>query len=120
MPDQPIVSIEARGEAILAVVQWSGMDWETAPEMKKLVAAAATKAGSLPVILVLTKVEYAASIWFGVLLKLLEESKQRGQRLILADIQPRVREALSLTRLDELFEIYATVEDALAQVGQAS
>jgi anti-anti-sigma regulatory factor len=43
----------------------------------------------------------------------------RGEA-ILADIQPKVREAFSLTRLDELFEIYATAEDALAQVGPAS
>ncbi len=120
MSDQQVVTIEARDQVILAMVQWSGMDWETAPQMKKQVEAAAAQAGDRPVILVLSKVEYAASIWFGVLLKLLEEFKQHGQRLLLADIQPRVRESFSLTRLDELFEIYATTDEALANAGPSS
>ena len=39
------------------------------------------------------------------------------QRLMLAGLQPPVREALSITRLDRLFEIHDDVDSALTRLG---
>lgn len=120
MSEEGIVSIEMRDKAMLAVVRRSKMDSDASSGMRKEITAAAANVGELPVILVMTNVEFVGSTWFNAIVELLEESKQRGSSLILAEIRPQIREALALTRLNELFEIYNTVDDALAHVDTGS
>jgi anti-sigma B factor antagonist len=117
MSEKQIVSIETRDEAVLAVVQSDRLDWDNSPGMKQEVSAAAMKAGDVPIILVMTRVEFVESMWLSVLVELMQESKQRCQPFSLAEIQPQVRDLLALTRLDKLFEIHATVDEAIARAG---
>ena len=66
------------------------------------------------VVLDLSDVAILPSITLGLLMQTLNKCKQRGRRLKLAAVQPQIRKVLTLTRLDEVFELADSVESAVA------
>jgi anti-anti-sigma factor len=92
----------------------------TAEELRKgeadgLCAAidqARAAAPALPFILDMARVNYAASLALGVLVGLTKEFHNRGQRLILAAVQPNMRQAFAITRLNQILEIMPDVASA--------
>lgn len=116
MSDQPVITLEPHDEIILTVVQCERLDEELTAELQTEVSIAAQVNTRLPVVLDMSQVEFFPSLSLGILVKLLGEFKKRGQRFILVGIQSPIRGALALTRLDKLFEIYDTVDEALARI----
>ena len=114
MSEQQSVSIESRDRALLAVVNLTSLDEDHTRRMQEEVARAAAAARHLPVVLDLSRVEFVPSLSLGALVTLLQECRQHNQRFVLAGMQPPVRESLAITRLDKLFEICESVDDALA------
>jgi anti-sigma B factor antagonist len=99
---------------VVAVVEQAEMDEASTGKMQAEVLAGAEQAKELPVALDLSKVSFFPSLSLGAIVVLLNTLKKRGQKLILVGLQPPVREALALTRLDKLFEIRDDVEEAIA------
>ncbi len=62
----------------------------------------------------LGKVERMNSSGLGIMINALSTFKQNGGQLKLAHLRDRVRSLLSTTRLDHIFEIYDTIDAALA------
>lgn len=120
MSERENLSIEMRERAVLATIARIDMDWNAIPHLKEGIITAAAKAGDLPVILVLTRVGFIASTGLSMLVELMQEFRHQTRRFILADVQPEVRNVLALTRLDKVFEICATVDEALARVDPES
>ncbi|UCD27816.1 MAG: anti-sigma factor antagonist [Planctomycetota bacterium] len=120
MSDEKIVIIEPQEDVILAVVDCVRMEEEHTQMMQEEVSAAAEQSRQLPVVLDLSKVEFVPSLSLGALVNLLREFKQHNQRFILAGLHPDVRGTLAVTRLDKLFEITNSVDEALAQVRKSS
>lgn len=116
MSDEKVVSIEQTDEILLAVVHCEQMKESETQVMQTEVLASAEQARHLPVVLDLSDVAFIPSVTLGALVVLLQELKKSGQRFLLAGLQPDVRGTLALTRLDKLFEICDTRDDALAQV----
>lgn len=114
MSDQQVTSINRRDDLVVAVVEQAEMDEAATGKMQAEVLAGAEQAQELPVVLDLSKVSFFPSLSLGAIVVLLNTLKKRGQKLILVGLQPPVREALALTRLDKLFEIRDDVEEALA------
>jgi len=115
MSDQEVVSINRRDDVLVAVVQPKELDEEATGKMQAEVLAGAEQARDLPVVVDLSNVSFFPSVSLGAVVVLLNTLKKAGQKLILVGLQPPVREALAITRLDKLFEIRDDVEDVLAQ-----
>ena len=64
------------------------------------------------VVLDLSDVAIVPSIALGLLVQTLNKCKERHQRLKLAGVQPQIRKVLTLTRLDQMFELADTAESA--------
>ena len=63
-------------------------------------------------ILDLTEVPYMDSSGLGALLNGYVGSQKHGGQFALAGVAPRVRELLQITKIEPLFRIYRTVEEA--------
>jgi anti-sigma B factor antagonist len=119
MSQQQVLSVTPHEEMVLAVVLCNELDENLSRRMQEGVLKAAAEARPLPVVLDLSNVRFLASLSIGVLVSLLTEIKQSGQRFILVGIQPLVREMLAITRMDTLFEIHDNVDEALKHIGRA-
>ena len=116
MSDQQVTLIDQRDELVVATVQQAEMDEPATGKMKAEVLAGAEQAPGLPVVLDLSKVSFFPSLALGAVVVLLTTLKKKGQKFILVGLQPPVREALAMTRLDKLFEIRDDLESVLANL----
>ncbi len=113
MPDQAATVIERRANFIVVHVQPERLDEPSLKAIRADAAAAGASSPGTPVVLDMAKVAFMASMSLGGLVQLTQAFKARQQRLILASLQPGVRETIAITRLDRLFEI---VDDLSALV----
>ena len=58
-------------------------------------------------------VEHLSSAALGMLIQLNNQLRDRQGRLVLANIHPQIYEVFKITRLNKLFTIYSSTEDAL-------
>src|SRR5207253_7132815 len=68
-------------------------------------SAAAASSPKLPLVLDLANVQAMPSLTLGVLIELSQSFKSRGQRLVLAKVQPSIRRLLTITRLGRVCEL---------------
>lgn len=66
------------------------------------------------VVLDLAGVDYMASVGLRALVLAARQVKARGGRLVVAALQPLVREVFEISRLGQVLETFASVRDALA------
>jgi anti-anti-sigma factor len=78
----------------------------------ELVASAAAAAGRL-VVVDLSEADAAYSRFLGALLTLRRQLKECGGEVLLAAARPLVRQALERCGLDQLFESFPTVDEAV-------
>lgn len=116
MPDQALLTVQPHAEALWAVVQRPRLDDLAAADLNAQVLACAEQRPGLPVVLDLSAVEYVPSLGLGSLVTLLRALRQQSRRFILVGLRPEVRGTLTVTRLDKLFEIQPTFEDALTRL----
>lgn len=65
-----------------------------------------------PIVVDLSAVPFVDSTCLGVLIAALREAKETRGTLRLAAVRPRVRRALEIAALDEIFPVYESVEEA--------
>jgi anti-sigma B factor antagonist len=116
MSEQKTIIIEPHDQIILAVLQTTRMDEESARVIQAEILTAAAQTPDRPVVLDMSKVDFMPSLSLGVLVALVRKFKPENQRFILVGLQPAVRETLTLCRLIKVFEIYDTVGDALEKL----
>lgn len=117
---EPVVAFEPHDEIVHGVVQVNRLDEELTAEMQAAVIDAAAQDRTRPVVLDLSRLEFMPSLSLGAIVRAYGDCKKHGQRLILVGPQPSVRSALAVTRLDKLFEIHDTVDEALARIRQSA
>ena len=83
---------------------------EIGDELTKLVEAAP----NTKLLLSFSNVEHLSSAALGMLIKLNKQVDENGGQLKLSDIAPQIYEVFKITRLNKLFEIHDTAEQALA------
>ncbi len=116
MSDPQVISVDPHDEVLVAVVEPPSLDEELTEKMQEEILAAAEQMRHLPVAVDLAKVEFFPSTSLGAIVRLLGQLKKHGQKLVLVALQPTVRDALILTRLDKVFDIYDSLDDVLAQL----
>ncbi len=70
------------------------------------------------VVLDLTKVNWIDSTGLGELIASLSSTKNSGGNLVLANLQGPVQSLLKMTNLNQIFDIYEDVEEALAKLNK--
>jgi anti-sigma B factor antagonist len=83
---------------------------EIGEELSNLVRAST----GVKILLSFTEVEHLSSAALGMLIKLNNEVEEQAGKLRLSDITPQIYEVFKITRLNKLFRIYDTKEQALA------
>jgi anti-sigma B factor antagonist len=68
------------------------------------------------IVLNFERVQFVSSTMLGMLLTLYNRVRARGGQLRLAAVRKRHQRLLAVTRLDTLFEVYATPEQAAASL----
>lgn len=66
-------------------------------------------------LLTFNNVDHLSSAALGVLISLNKQVKEKNGELILSDITPQIFEVFKITRLNKLFEICDTAEEALGK-----
>jgi anti-sigma B factor antagonist len=83
---------------------------ETGDQLFELVK----KQASIRLLLNFQKVEHLSSAALGMLITLEKMVKERKGKLRLSNIRPQIYEVFKITRLNKLFDIRTTAEEALA------
>ncbi|MFM1832343.1 MAG: hypothetical protein RLZZ461_659 [Planctomycetota bacterium] len=79
---------------------------------------AVVEASARPRILIcFENVEHLSSAALGALITVNTKVKARDGQLRLSDIRPQILEVFRITRLDRLFEIHGTADEAMATFG---
>lgn len=118
MSDSTVTSIEKHDNIVLVHVVPQSIDEKNLSTIRAETSNAGLEAPECSVALDLSKVAYLPSLSLGGLVQLAREFKARNQRLILIGLQPIVREAMAITRLDRLFEIQDDVKALLDPTSQ--
>jgi anti-anti-sigma factor len=112
-PDATAITVE-NGRAIVARPQVKMLDERALRSLtQSLDAASAANAGVRLVVLDLSRVAVLPSLALGSLLQIGSQCAARRQTLKLAAVQPQIRKVLSMTRLDEVFQIADSVDTAM-------
>lgn len=105
MSDSAVTIVERHPNVVVVHVQPETLDERNLAAVRANASAAGAESPQLPVALDMAKVGFMPSLSLGGLVQLQREFKARNQRLVLAGLQPAVRETMAITRLDRLFEI---------------
>lgn len=106
--------IETTAEADLSVVSLAGeIDLRSSPGMRESLREY-THERSGKFVFDLSEVTYIDSSGVGTLVELKRSIDRRKGQLVLVGLQPRVRSVMEMTRLDQFFDIRATVNEARA------
>lgn len=96
----------------VSIVDIAGdIDMATSPSLRKTLLEALKKVPRL--VVNLREVRYVDSSGIASLVEVLKEARDKNKRLTLFGLNSTVREALQLTRLTKIFEIFETEEEAL-------
>lgn len=111
------ITIDAQDGILLARAAYPCLEDEHAQALMQRVLSAAEQTPVLPVVLDLSQVNSMPSMSIGALVALWKKLKDGKRRFILAAVQPQVRQTLAVCRLDKLFELCDSVEEAKRRLG---
>ena len=110
--DGPVRQVHWNDDA--AVVEAAGeIDLNASPDFQQELLALLDRRPTALVV-DLSDVPYMDSSGVASLVKVLSRARTADIRLALAALTPRVRSVLEITRLDTVFELHDTVQEALA------
>lgn len=89
------------------------VDLQTSPDARKVLLEVVGRGRS--VFVDLSGVGYIDSSGIASLVEALQQSRQNGSAFVLASVSEAALRVLQLARLDRVFKIYGTLEDALSE-----
>jgi len=119
MPESPIASVEDLSDLVVLHVTVDELNEEQLKWLQSEVRAAADASPGRPCVIDLARVSFMPSMSLAALVRVYTEFQGRQQRLMLAGLQPQVRDLFVMTRLDRLFEMYEDVAAAARAVRPA-
>jgi anti-anti-sigma factor len=105
---------QTRDDAIVASVNGE-VDLHNSPELRAALLGMLGKSLPKKLILNLAEVPYMDSSAVAVLVEVLQKLRRAGGRLMLSALQPRVKGLLEIARLDSIFVLAVSDEEALAK-----
>lgn len=102
------------GPALVVALQGE-VDLQTSPEARQVLLSAVAQAR--PVLVDLSGVAYIDSSGVASLVEALQTARKSGQELMLAAVSEGAMRVLKLARLEQVFPIHPTLDEALAALG---
>ena len=112
-PASPVQDIRWDGQSVVVRVV-GDIDLNSSTEFQEALLGLLAQ-GPQNIILNLREVPYMDSSGVASLVKLLSRARKAGATVSLVELTDRTRSLLEITRLDSVFDIYATEEEALSQ-----
>jgi anti-sigma B factor antagonist len=110
------MTIDVKREGSVAVVYVVGeVDLSCSPKLREIILDLLRKRAQKEVIVDLSAVPQMDSSGIASLIEAYQEAKKQGARLVLVGLHGGPRHAMELAGLLEVFEIYATEQDARAK-----
>jgi anti-sigma B factor antagonist len=103
----------AVGEAVVVSINGE-IDLHNSPELRSALLQALLPKPPKKLVLNLSLVPYMDSSAVAVLVEMLQKVRPGGGKVMLVSLQPRVKGLLQIARLDTIFNLAATEQDALA------
>ena len=116
-PPTPSASVETRGHAVIARSPSKLLDDREFKALAEGIDKASDGNPNLSVVVLdLSAVRILPSLALGLLVQLSNRCKSRRQRLVLAAVQPQVRQVFTVTQLDRVFAFAPGVDAAIKSV----
>ncbi|MBC8101026.1 MAG: STAS domain-containing protein [Cytophagales bacterium] len=109
-PEIRIIGAVRTHEGVCVIEVHGEVDLSTSPQLKTALAEAGK--GSRQVIVDLSAVGYMDSSGFGILLSATKNLRPEGGSLYLVGCNGSIQRMLEITRLNTLFNLYATADEA--------
>ena len=116
--EQPKLKI--RQQENLRVVEFEDrkiLEEQAINQIGKRLAGLAEETPKPKLLLDFKNVQHLSSSALGMLITLNKQLMEREGRLVLANIHPQIYEVFKITKLNKLFNIQSTTEDAMAALG---
>lgn len=108
-----MISSELKNNRLVLKINESRVDMVIARKFRETLANLAGKEQGRTIILDMGATEYFDSSALGALVAFMKEVKSGGGRLILCNTSRNIRTLLKLSRLDSIFTIAESLEDAI-------
>ena len=108
------LELERRGDVTIVRLSANVADAVYCQELERPLTALLDDNPTPRIVLDFDAVVYGQSALYGFLVQLHDRAKQAGGGLRLCNLSPTIHAALEITRLDELLDVYADEEAALA------
>ena len=99
-------------EGVLVIQVEGEINISTSPELKKLFE----KEASQKIVVDLKNVTYIDSSGLATLVEMLKRARTQGGGLALASMSLKVKSLFEITKLDKLFSIFETQEEAISKI----
>jgi anti-sigma B factor antagonist len=109
-----VPSIRRADDAVVATLRGE-IDLHNSPQVRSALLQYLDQAKPKKLVLNLGEVPYMDSSAIAVLVETLQKMRKTGGKVFLTNLQPRVKGLLEIARLDSIFSIAATEDDALAK-----
>ena len=113
MPETPVTEIRPHEQVLLIAVLKRSLDETSTRQLTQDVLEAAGTRARIPIVLDMTNVRFAPSVALGALVKLSNSFKLDGRRIAIIGVDMRIRDAIRVTRLDQVLVLHATLNDVL-------
>lgn len=107
----PVAELRREKTSLIAVLR-GDVDLNNSPELRVTLLEAMGKSPTRQLVLNLHQVMYMDSSAIAVLVEMLQKLRKGGGRVVLSNVQPRVRGLLEIARLDSIFALVADEADA--------
>ena len=109
-----ILDVQHRDDAVLARVTCQNFTTEATDGLRADFNTLLSEQGSLPVVVDLAQVRFMPSVTIGAMVEANNRCQEQGRQLALVAVPDAIKKVFELCALDQMFSMYASVEDALA------
>ncbi|MEO0513402.1 MAG: STAS domain-containing protein [Planctomycetota bacterium] len=110
------VKDETRGEARVLSPE-GDIDLNASPALREVVRGVLESGGAKVVVVDLSMVDYMDSSGVATLVDAMRSARKAGVRLWLSSLGPQVRSIFEIARLDRVFDIASTADEAIERSG---
>ena len=112
----PLIHTEKQGVCVVTINEKALFEDTTVLRRRREIDELMKENGVENLLLDLSPVELAGSAALGMLIRLKGKCANEGCQLSLCGLQPTVSEVLKITQLDQIFDIYVDVDEAIQAI----
>lgn len=110
------INIERKPNTVI-IKPLGEIDLHNSPQLRKTLQEV-IKQNTVNLLINLEAVSYVDSSGLATLVEVFQQISKQGKKLALFSLQDTVKNVLSITRLDEIFPIYPSLEEALKELAK--